>query len=142
MGISIWCKKTRRSIDMGYGGFNNLRNKVADLVGDPWASHYHKLDYAPIFGDARKNFYEYFDAETELLLQEKKVSVKIVDFCLQPDCEGSIRYVACKEILAAIGDYDDDILYGYCGRPDCARFRDFVAILKDCVEHKCDMVWR
>ena len=64
MGSSIWCKKTHRSIDMGYGGFNNLRNKVADLVGDPWASHYHKLDYAPIIGEARKQFYEKFVAET------------------------------------------------------------------------------
>lgn len=72
MGITISCKKTHRSIDMGYGGFNLLRNKVADLVGDPWKSHYHKLDYAPIFGDARKNFYEYFDAETKLLLDEKR----------------------------------------------------------------------
>jgi hypothetical protein len=102
MGITIRCKKTNRSIHMAYGAFNNLRNKIADLVGEPWASHYHKLDYAPLFGDARKNFYEYFDAETKLLLEEKKVSIKIVDFCLQCDCEGSIRYGACKEILKAI----------------------------------------
>ena len=142
MGISIWCKKTHRSIDMGYGGFNCLRNKVADLVGEPWASHYHKLDYAPLSGDARKGFFEAFDAETQLLLDAKKVSVKIVDFCLQPDCEGAIHYGACKEILKAIGDYDDDILYGYAGRKDCAMFKDFVAILRDCAENKCDMVWR
>lgn len=140
MGVSIWCKKTHRSIDMGCGGFNNLRNKVADLVGEPWASHYHKLDY-PFFGEEEKQFFEAFDAETKRLLDEKKVSIKIVDFCLQTDCGGSIRYGACKEILKAIGDYDDNILYGYCGRPDCARFRDFKAILKDCVENKCDMVW-
>ena len=142
MGISIWCKKTHRSIDMGYGGFLRLRNKVADLVGDPWASHYHTLDCAPCIGEGGRQFFENFDAETKRLLDDKKVSIKIVDFCLQPDYEGSIRYGACKQILAAIGDYDDNILYGYCGRPDCARFRDFVAILRDCVENKCDMVWR
>lgn len=142
MGITISCKKTRKSIDIGYGGFLRLRNKVADLVGEPWASHYHKLDYAPIIGDSRKKFYEEFNAETERLLKEKKVSIKIVDFCLQPDCEGSIRYGACKEILKVIGDYDDDILYGYYGRPDCAKFKDFKEILQDCAYHKCDMVWR
>lgn len=76
MGVSIWCKKTHRSIDMGYGGFNRLRNKVADLVGEPWASHYHKLDFAPLFRDARKDFFEYYDAETQRLLDAKKVSVK------------------------------------------------------------------
>ena len=33
MGITISCKKTGRSIDIGYGGFNRLRNKVAELAG-------------------------------------------------------------------------------------------------------------
>lgn len=142
MGITIRCKKTGRSIDLGCGGFCNLRNKVADLTGEPWASHYRKLDSGlRLYGESRKKFYEDFDAETERLLKEKKVSIKIVDFCLQSDCEGSIRYGACKELLAAIGDYDDNILYGYAGRPDCARFKDFVAILRDCAENKCDMVW-
>ena len=51
--------------------------------------------------------------------------MKIVDFCLQSDCEGSIRYGACKELLKVIGNYDDNICYGYAGREDCAMFRDF-----------------
>lgn len=51
------------------------------------------------------------------------------------------RYGACKEILKVIGDYDDNICYGYAGRSDCAMFRDFKAILQDCVDNKCDMVW-
>lgn len=44
MGVTISCRKTGRSIDLGGGGFFNLRNKVSDLVGDPWASHYRKLE--------------------------------------------------------------------------------------------------
>lgn len=27
------------------------------------------------------------------------------------------------------------------GRPDCAKFRDFKAILQDCADNKCDMIW-
>lgn len=30
---------------------------------------------------------------------------------------------------------------GYIGRPDCAKFRDFKAILQDCADNKCDMIW-
>lgn len=141
MGVTIRCKKTGRSIDLGYGGFANPREKVAELCGDPWASHYAQLGHAPYLGQEAKAFYKEFDNETVRILDAKKVSIKIVDFCLQSDCEGSIRYGACKQILKVIGDYDDKICYGYVGRPDCAMFRDFKAILQDCVENKCDMVW-
>lgn len=142
MGVTIFCKKSGRSIELGYGGFANLRKRVAKLAGEPFSSHYDGLYNAPFMGEARKAYFDEFDRRTEDLIASKRVSVKIVDFCLQPDAGGSIRYGACKEILKVIGDYDDDILYGYCGRPDCAKFRDFKAILQDCADHKCDMVWR
>lgn len=146
MGVTISCRKTGRSIDLGGGGFFNLRNKVSYLVGDPWASHYRKLEdiFRKAFSmsdEERRQAYNAFDAETERLLAEKKVSFKVVDFLLQPDCEGLIRYGACKELLKIIGDYDDNVLYGYIGRPDCAKFRDFKAILQDCADNKCDMIW-
>lgn len=80
----------------------------------------------------------------ELLADEdktKRPDIKIVDFLLQTDVGGRIRYGACKNILKVIGDYDDNILYGYCGRPDCAKFADFKSILQDCVDTKSDMIW-
>lgn len=145
MGVTISVKSKNaqaRSIDLGYGGFSNLRNKVAELTGEPWASHYLTLSQAPWVGEERKKFFDAFDRRTEQLVNTKQVSIKIVDFCLQSDAKGCIRYGACKQILRVVGDYDDDILYGYCGRPDCARWKDFKAILEDCVRLKCDMVWR
>lgn len=126
---------------MGAGGFFRLRHKVAYLAGDPWASHYGKLNRVPTFDPERAEFFVAFDAETERLIAAKKVPVKLLDFCLQLDCEGAIRYGACKLLLQIIGDYDDDILYGYAARPDCAMFHHFKAILQDCVETKSDMVW-
>lgn len=136
MGVTIRCKKTRKSIDMGGGGFKRLRNKVAELAGGPFAEHY--LSLSP-FGD--EEYYKKFDEITAQILKNKQADIKIVDFCLQSDCEGKIRYGACKNILKAIGDYDDNVKYGYCGRSDCAMFKDFKAILSDCVENKCDMCW-
>lgn len=144
MGVTIKCKKTARNIDLGYGGFNNLRNKVAELVGEPFASHYLVLSNPSVMfltGKHRKDFFQDYDEKTEQFVKNKKVNIKIADFLYQTDCEGKIRYGACKEILKVIADYDDHILYGYCGRPDCAKFVDFKAVLNDCVENKCDMVW-
>ena len=127
---------------MGYFGFANLREKVAELAGDPFSTHYECLKKAPFMGEGRAKYFEEFDRRTEELIRKKKVSVKVASFCLQPDAGGRIGYGGCKALLKIIGDYDDNILYGYAGRKDCAMFKDFKAILQDCVDHKCDMVWR
>lgn len=136
MGVTIRCKKTGESIDMGAGGFMRLRNKVAELAGGPFAEHYLSLNP---FGD--EEYFKKFDERTAEILKEKRADIKIVDFCLQSDCDGKIRYGACKNILEVIGDYDDDIKYGYYGRADCAMFKDFKRLLLDCVKNKCDLVW-
>ena len=105
MGVTISCTKTGRTIDVGSGGFLRLRSKISELVGEPWASHYKALVEERICDEKeREKFYEDFDKKTEELLNKKCVSVKIVDFCLQSDCEGSIRYGACKELLKVIGN--------------------------------------
>lgn len=144
MGVTMECKKTGRSIDLGYGGFNNLRNRVAKLVGEPFSSHYLRLSDSGVMfliGEHRKKYFEEYDLKTEQMVINGSVPVKVANFLYQSDCEGKIRYGACKELLKIIGDYDDDILYGYCGRKDCAKFSDFKSILLDCVMQKCDMVW-
>ena len=143
MGVTIKCKKTGRDIDLGYGGFARLRNKVAELMGEPFYSHYMKLDKAPVSmrPDEEKKFYTEWDTDAIRLITENDLPVKVVNFLLESDCDGKIRYGACKDILKVIGDYDDNICYGYVGRIDCAMFRDFKAILRDCVDNKCDMVW-
>lgn len=42
----------------------------------------------------------------------------------------------------AIKDYDDDICYGYCDKPDCAMFKDFKELVKDCIDTNTPMKWR
>lgn len=130
MGLTPHAKKSpEKSIDLGAGGFLRLRQKVSQLAGEPWANHYATLLHRPPSKSDKESFYAEFDAKLAQLIAGRKVPVKLVDFCLQSDIEGSIHYGACKQLLKIIGDYDDDILYGYAGRPDCARFRDFKAIL-------------
>lgn len=101
------------------------------------------IDNAPIImqPEVEEKFWKDWATEADRILAENHFPVKVVKFLLAPDSEATTRYGACKEILKVIGDYDDNICYGYAGRSDCAMFRDFKAILQDCVDNKCDMVW-
>lgn len=129
---------------MGGGGFLRLRMKIADLVGEAFAEHYHKLEDPAVMwlsGKECEEFFEEYDAETEKLIANGHVNIKVANFLYQSDCGGRIRYGACKKLLSVIGDYDDNILYGYAGRPDCAKFADFKRLLQECVENKCDLFW-
>lgn len=142
MGVTIRCKKTGTNYDLGYGGFANFREKVAELCSPEFGAHYAKLDEGfSLSGEERRKFYEDFDNGTLQLISDGKVSVKIVDFCLQSDCDGKIRYGACKVIYNAIKDYDDSICYGYAGRSDCTMFSDLKELFRECVENKSDLVW-
>lgn len=90
---------------------------------------------------AKEHALKSYNDETERLIERKELSIKIADFLYQSDCGGKIRYGACKEILRVVGDYDNRVIYGYAGRENPARFKDFKEILKDCVDNKCFMVW-
>ena len=102
MGVTIKCKKTGRNIDLGCSGFMRLRKKVAELMGGPFYSHYKKLYDAPSLmrPDEEKKFYTQWDTEAIRLITENNIPVKVVNFLLESDCDGKIRYGACKEILA------------------------------------------
>ena len=147
MGISLYGIKTGLSYDLGSGGFARLRTKVAELCSPEFGEHYKKLfssegmniDFeAP---ERKKAFYEEFDRKTLELIKKKKVSIKVVDFCLQSDVCGKIGYGACKIILDKVKDYDDNVCYGYCGRPDCFMFKDFKKLLQACVDNKKYLIW-
>ena len=110
MGVTIKCKKTGREIDLGYFGFFKLRAKVAELVGSEVGQHYKKLDgILDTPYPERENVLKSYDDETERLVENKLLPIKIADFLYQSDCDGKIRYGACKEILKVIGDYDDSV---------------------------------
>lgn len=143
MGVSITCEGTERSMDLGYSGFARLRYKVAELAGEEWYNHYKDgtMKAMRLFGEERDALCREFDEKTQQLLDEKKVSPEIVDFCLQSDAEGTMEPEQCSVLLETIGDYNDEILYGYVGRKDCARFRDFKAILMASVETETPVKW-
>ena len=141
MGVTMRFQKTEASIEFGIDGFFLLRAKIAELSGKEWGDHYAKLANAPMFGERAVDFYGAFENKTERLLKAGAVSPNIASFCLQSDCGGEIPCDACREVLDVIGDYDDDILYGYVGKPDCARIRDFKQLLQECVDNNSGLEW-
>lgn len=144
MGVSLYCKKTGTCCDMGYFGFQRFRNKVAYLCSEEFGKLDDEIEKFALripTDKEKAEFNEQINRKVENLILAQKISRKVVDFIFQSDCEGKIRYGACKEIYKHIKDYDDDICYGYAGRSDCAMFKDLKALIKECYDNKSDLVW-
>lgn len=142
MGVTI--KSKNHSADMGYFGFNRFRNKIAELASEEFGKHYKDLDshITVLFDEEkRKDFFDKYNAKTEKLAEDGVISVEIADFCYQSDCGGSIDQNQAREIYEKIKNYDDNICYGYAGRPDCAMFSDLKNIFKDCAEKGDTIDW-
>ena len=140
MGVTLNSKNYE--CDFGYNGFNRLRTTIAELVGSDLGEHYKKLDEPMLMDDEeRAMFYHKYDLETQKLTKKYPKASAVFSFLYQSDCEGKLACKDCKQLYDLIKDYDNDSLYGYCGRPDCAKFRDFKQIVKDCVETKTSMEW-
>jgi len=140
MGVTIESKNY--SIDLGYGGFNNLRIKVAELTGNEIGQHYRDIKNGIFLsGEAKKKFFKKYNKKISELADTHNIPHGILDFLYASDFSGQISFEKCKQICNVIKDYDDNICYGYCGREDCAMFRDFKEIVKDCIDNKCNMKW-
>lgn len=139
MGMTLRCRRSKRCLDLSSGGFLRLRRAVSDQAGEPWSNHYRTLT------DGSRNkddaWFQDFDRKTIEMIEKKAISIKVVDFLLQSDIKGAIRYGACKQILKIISDYDDNFNYGYAALPNQPRFKDFKALLQECVDLKSDLVW-
>lgn len=140
MGVTL--ESINCSLDFGYGGFNNIRTRVAELAAEDIGEHYKHLSDAPFFEEERKLFFEEYDKKiVEISKAHNGEMDGILDFIYASDCDGEMSVDVCKQIYEVIKDYDDKILYGYCGRPDCAMFKDFKELVKDCVDTDCVMEW-
>lgn len=132
MGITISSK--RHSCDMGYGGFGRFRNTVAENVNDEFYKHYLRLSTPEVMflmGDTRKEFFENYDATTKEYVKRNIVTVEVANFLYQSDCNGKIDRKQAKQIYELIRGCDDNIIFGYSGRKDCAKMSDLKNIFSD-----------
>lgn len=139
MGVTI--KSKSRSIDLGGGGFRRLRTKVAELAAPDIFEHYKKLGEGMWYPNRKAFFKDYDEKIAELDKKYKGKMSDILDFLYESDCDGIMDVPHCRSIYKVIKDYDDDILYGYTGRKDCAKFADFKAIVKDGIDSGNGFTW-
>lgn len=123
MGVTI--KSKSRSIDLGGGGFRRLRTKVAELAAPDIFEHYKKLGEGMWYPNRKAFFKDYDEKIAELDKKYKGKMSDILDFLYDSDCDAEMDEDHCRSIYEVIKDYDDNILYGYAGRKDCAKFADF-----------------
>ena len=143
MGVTIKCQKTKRDIDMGYFSFADLRRQIAYCESKELGDLYNEaMDMSKrIMIPDPSNYWDEYDRRLDQLIKSGGISVKVVDFLYQSDCEGKINRRQCKKILERIKDLPDEQKIGYKGREDCATMGDFKDILRDCVNKKCEMEW-
>lgn len=95
-----------------------------------------------LYGDERKAFYKSYDAKIAKLDKKYKGRMSdILDFLYESDCSAEMDADHCRSIYEVIKNYDDDILYGYAGRKDCAKFADFKKIVKDGIDSGDGFSW-
>lgn len=139
MGITIRSK--RYNADMGYAGFKRFRDMVASFVGEKFHTHYTAMDtpeVSMLCGQERKWYFEEYNKTVYALIEQKEVSLEVASFLYECDCEGHIDRKQAKQIYELIKDANDDIVFGYSGRGDCAKMTDMKNIFND----KTKVEWR
>ena len=135
MGLTI-CNKYG-SIDIGYGGFFNLRKNIAGIYSKEFADLYENWCRGKIKNDeGNKKLQEFFD--NGILKDDDEL---VLDFLFASDCKGKLDGKTCRKLYHHIKDYDDDILYGYVGRPDCAKFKDFKDLVESSYRYRSILRW-
>lgn len=128
MGVSVSSKDF--SCDLGYGGFKVFRDKVSSMVGVEVEEHY-TTEFNKgmvLYGEAKEKFFKEYDKKTDELIKNKKLDLDVAIFLYKCDYDGKLTKKQAKKVYDLIKDCDDNLSYGYSGRPDCATMKDFKQI--------------
>ena len=132
MGITISSKRV--SADMGYGGFNRFREIVSSKISDEFHKHYSELSSSFVMclsGKNREQYFKEYNEKTTGFIENKVITDEVANFLFQADCGGKIDRKQTKEIYNLIKNCDDNIIFGYQGRSDCAKMSDMKRIFSD-----------
>lgn len=139
MGVTISSK--RHSCDMGYGGFGRFRNIVAEKVSPEFHKHYLLLSDPEVmftFGEERVEYFKKYDATTALYIHQGILTPEVASFLYQSDCDGKIDRKQSKQVYELIKDCNNDIVFGYVSRADCAT----MAVMKNIFSDGTKVEWR
>lgn len=139
MGITIYNHK--HSMDMGAFGYAALRATISRQVPcQEFVEIYAELmDYNRAFRESEfttmREYFDDYDNRAVEICQRNNLDEEVINFLYKPDtCTKSVSVKTCRHLWRIIKDYDDDVLYGYVGRPDCAKFKDFKDIVRTCIQ--------
>lgn len=142
MGVALGnCKST---IDLGYYGFFRLRNKVAELLDKEFGNLYKDIpdiQRQAYISDNSEKVWDAYNNKLNEIIDRKHLNDDVLDFLFQPDCNGKLSYKGCRSLYSIIKDYDDNVVYGYPGQKNPAKFADFKAIVEDCYKHRRQLTW-
>ena len=136
MGVTI--SNHKHSIDMGCGGFLRLRTTISKLVtckefvdiyDELMSGSYREWEIRGF--NSSEEYFDDYDKRAIEICERNKIDEEIVTFLYASDCGGySFSAKTCRHLWKLIKDYDDDVVYGYVGRPDRAMFKDFKKIVE------------
>ena len=142
MGIALGnCKNM---IALGHFGFQRLRSKVAELLDEEFGNRYKDIpdiQRQAYQSDSSEKVWEVYNNQLNEIIDRNHLDDNVLEFLFQPDCNGKLSYKVCRSLYNVIKDYDDDIIYGYSGQKNPAKFADFKAIVEDCYKHRRQLIW-
>lgn len=127
MGITIG--NTRRSFDMGYGGFANFRTLIAEQINNEVHEHYSNL-FKGLSAD-RKTFFEIYNKKTRQLIDDGKLEEDVAIFLYAKDSNDKISRKIVKAVYKYLVNCDDSIVIGYCGRKDPTTIKDMKLLFSE-----------
>ena len=139
MGVTITATNSKYEFDMGYGGFFNLRRRIALALDKNFGENYSDLGTCHTEEQFRAN-----DKVAEMIIAQKKLDEKypdVIDFLYASDCEGKASYKTCRKIYNLIKDVDFGGLgfrYAAYMHNDYDEFKEF---LKECATRRRNMRW-
>jgi hypothetical protein len=93
--------------------------------------------YRELGFESQEEFFEDHDQRVLEICNRKQLDEEVVNFLYRSDCsDESVKPKTCRHIWKYIKDYDDNIIYGYIGRPDRAMFKDFKQIVEECAKNR------
>lgn len=129
MGVTIGNKE--KSLDCGYAGFNILRTHIAGLISKEFKTFYNE----PGIFVRTQEYWDNYDRKLyEVIVPKYHIEEGVLKFLFLPDCDGKLSYQACKQLWNLIKDDNNDFLFGYVGRLDCAKYSEFKEIVKMCAK--------
>ena len=127
---------------MGAFGFQRLRRTIAHLCPQEIQAHYDFLLDNLHYLFTNKAASDQYDAYINVLYDKYPSHRKVLNFLYASDVDALLTYGTAKQLLQVIGDYDDDVIYGYAGwGDDAARFKDFKELLQDAANTKTKWGW-